>query len=80
MATQGTTVPDGQYSVRQVSDMLDLSPRQIRALVADGSLTPTIGARRISDTAPALGEELLVVTRHLHYQFFEALGRTLGIA
>ena len=45
MATQGTTVPDGQYSVRQVSDMLDLSPRQIRALVADGALTPTIGAR-----------------------------------
>jgi tetratricopeptide (TPR) repeat protein len=25
--------------------MLDLSPRQIRALVADGALTPTIGAR-----------------------------------
>ena len=45
MATQGTTVPDDQYSVRQVSDMLDLSPRQIRALVADGALTPTIGAR-----------------------------------
>jgi len=45
MATQGTTVPDDQYSVRQVSDMLDLSPRQIRALVADGALTPTIGAQ-----------------------------------
>lgn len=45
MATQGTTVPDDQYSVRQVSDMLDLSPRQIRALVADGALTPMIGAR-----------------------------------
>jgi DNA-binding transcriptional MerR regulator len=45
MPNQGTTVPDDQYSVRQVSDMLDLSPRQIRALVADGALTPTIGAR-----------------------------------
>jgi tetratricopeptide (TPR) repeat protein len=45
MATQGTSDPDGQYSVRQVSDMLDLSPRHIRALVADGALTPTIGAR-----------------------------------
>ena len=45
MASHGTTVPNDQYSVRQVSDMLDLSPRQIRALVADGALTPTIGAR-----------------------------------
>lgn len=45
MASNGTRVPNDQYSVRQVSDMLDLSPRQIRALVADGALTPTIGAR-----------------------------------
>ena len=45
MASQAAGVPDGQYSVRQVSDMLELSPRQIRALVADGALTPTIGAR-----------------------------------
>jgi tetratricopeptide (TPR) repeat protein len=45
MATQGTRSPDGQYSVRQVSDMMDLSARQIRALVTDGVLTPTIGAR-----------------------------------
>jgi len=45
MASHGTADPDGQYSVRQVSDMLDLSPRQIRALVADGAITPTIGAR-----------------------------------
>lgn len=33
------------YSVRQVSDMLNLAPTQIRALVADGVLEPTIGAR-----------------------------------
>ena len=45
MASHGTSDQDGQFSVRQVSDMLDLSPRQIRALVADGALTPTIGAR-----------------------------------
>ncbi|MGB5167514.1 MAG: tetratricopeptide repeat protein [Acidimicrobiia bacterium] len=45
MTSHGTSEPDGQFSVRQVSDMLDLSPRQIRALVADGALTPTIGAR-----------------------------------
>ena len=34
MGSNGTGVPHDQYSVRQVSDMLDLSPRQIRALVA----------------------------------------------
>jgi len=45
MASHGTSDQDGQFSVRQVSDMLDLSPRQIRALVADGAITPTIGAR-----------------------------------
>jgi DNA-binding transcriptional MerR regulator len=33
------------YSVRQVSGMLDLAPTQIRALVADGVLEPTIGAK-----------------------------------
>lgn len=36
---------DDQFSVRQVSDMLDLSAAQIRALVADGALEPTIGER-----------------------------------
>ena len=45
MTSHGTAIPEGRYSVRQVSDMLDLSPRQIRALVADGALTPTVGAR-----------------------------------
>lgn len=45
MASHGTSDQDGQFSVRQVSDMLDLSPRQIRALVADGAIAPTIGAR-----------------------------------
>jgi len=45
MASHGTSDQDGQFSVRQVSDMLDLSPRQIRALVADGAITPTIGVR-----------------------------------
>ena len=45
MASHDTIDPDGHYSVRQVSDMVDLSPRQIRALVTDGALTPTIGAR-----------------------------------
>ena len=44
MTSHGTAIPEGQYSVRQVSDMLDMSPRQIRALVVDGALTPTIGA------------------------------------
>lgn len=37
--------PANQFSVRQVSDMLDLPPTQIRALVADGAITPSIGAR-----------------------------------
>lgn len=36
---------DDHYSVRQVSDMLDLSATQIRALVADGAITPTMGER-----------------------------------
>ena len=45
MTSHSTAIPEGQYSVRQVSDMLDLSPRQIRALVVEGALTPTIGAR-----------------------------------
>lgn len=45
MASQATNDPHGQYSVRQVSAMLELPPRQIRALVADGALTPTVGAR-----------------------------------
>jgi DNA-binding transcriptional MerR regulator len=37
--------PANRYSVRQVSDMLDLTASQIRALVADGAITPTIGER-----------------------------------
>lgn len=45
MTSHGTAIPEGHYSVRRVSDMFDLSPRQIRALVADGALVPTIGAR-----------------------------------
>lgn len=45
MATHDTGAPAGQYSIRQVSDMLDLSATQIRALVADGAITPTIGER-----------------------------------
>ena len=45
MSSQVLSEPDGHYSVRQVSDMLELSPTQIRALVADGALTPTIGER-----------------------------------
>lgn len=45
MTSHGSIDPDDRYSVRQVSDMLELSPRQVRALVADGALTPTIGAR-----------------------------------
>jgi tetratricopeptide (TPR) repeat protein len=34
-----------RYSVREVSELLDLSPRQVRAFVADGVLEPTRGAR-----------------------------------
>lgn len=45
MADQNAGAPANQYSVRQVSAMLDLSASQIRALVADGAITPTIGPR-----------------------------------
>jgi DNA-binding transcriptional MerR regulator len=45
MAAQNAGSMSSEFSVRQVSDMLDLSPKQIRAVVADGTITPTIGAR-----------------------------------
>jgi DNA-binding transcriptional MerR regulator len=45
MANNDVGEPANRYSVRQVSDMLELSPRQIRALVADGAIVPTIGDR-----------------------------------
>jgi DNA-binding transcriptional MerR regulator len=45
MATHDIGAPADTYSVREVSDILDLSARQIRALVADGAITPTIGPR-----------------------------------
>jgi tetratricopeptide (TPR) repeat protein len=42
--TVGTSGNAGtEYSVREVSEMLGLSPRQIRALVADGLLHPSRG-------------------------------------
>ena len=45
MAAEDITTQNGAYSVRQVSDMLNLSASQIRTLVADGTLTPKIGER-----------------------------------
>ena len=45
MTSQDDGVTSGSYSVRQVADMLDLSPKQIRAVASDGTITPTIGAR-----------------------------------
>jgi DNA-binding transcriptional MerR regulator len=45
MTTKADGAPNNEFSVRQVSEMLDLSPKQIRAVAADGILTPTIGAR-----------------------------------
>lgn len=45
MPAQDAGSSANQYSVRQVSDMLDLPPTQIRALVTDGAITPSIGAR-----------------------------------
>ena len=45
MAAQHAGAPANQFSIRQVSDMLDLPASQIRALVADGAITPSIGPR-----------------------------------
>jgi DNA-binding transcriptional MerR regulator len=45
MTDKDDELPANTFSVRQVSEMLELSSREIRAVVADGTITPTTGAR-----------------------------------
>ncbi len=45
MTTRDTDSADVRYSVREVSELVDLTPRQVRSFVADGVLRPTIGDR-----------------------------------
>jgi tetratricopeptide (TPR) repeat protein len=45
MATHDIGAPTDGYSVREVSDIVDISARQVRALVSDGAITPAIGDR-----------------------------------
>lgn len=45
MTNNADDATTNEFSVRQVSEMLDLSPKQIRAVAADGILLPTMGAR-----------------------------------
>jgi tetratricopeptide (TPR) repeat protein len=45
MAATDADSPETGYSVREVSELLGITPRQIRSFVADGFLSPTIGER-----------------------------------
>lgn len=45
MVTHDMGTPTDGYSVREVSDIVDISARQVRALVSDGAITPKIGDR-----------------------------------
>ena len=45
MAAPDAESPETRYSVREVSELLGITPRQIRSFVADGVLTPAVGDR-----------------------------------
>lgn len=45
MAAIDSGAPETRYSVREVSELLGITPRQVRSFVADGFLSPVVGER-----------------------------------